>query len=101
MIMVHGRGGSGKDMLGLARLTAAPGMAVLAPHAAGNTWYPFRFLEPPARNEPGLSSALAVIGGLLAEAAAQGIPGERVALAGFSQGACLVLEHGSCPPALR
>lgn len=94
-ILLHGRGGSGEDMLGLAGLIAPPGMAVLAPNAAGQTWYPFRFLEPPARNEPGLSSALAVIEDLLARLTAQGLPAERIALAGFSQGACLALEFAS------
>ena len=89
LILVHGRGGSAADMLGLARHVAAPGMAWLAPEAAGNTWYPHRFLEPVARNEPFLSSALAVLEDLVARS---GLPPERVALLGFSQGACLALE---------
>nr|WP_235913779.1 dienelactone hydrolase family protein [Pseudoroseomonas coralli] len=89
LILVHGRGGGAADMLGLARHVAAPGMAWLAPEAAGNTWYPHRFLEPVARNEPFLSSALAVLEDLVA---GSGLPPERVALLGFSQGACLALE---------
>ena len=89
LILVHGRGGDAADMLGLAAHVAGPGIACLAPEAAGNTWYPHRFLEPPARNEPWLSSALSVLDDLVART---GLPPERVALLGFSQGACLALE---------
>jgi predicted esterase len=67
-------------------------MAYLAPQAAGNTWYPYSFLSPIARNEPGLSSGLQVIADLVAEVEAAGIPAERIALGGFSQGACLASE---------
>ena len=66
MIMIHGRGASAEDMLGLANEVDRPGFAYLAPQAAGYTWYPNSFLEPIASNEPGLSSGLAVIASLLA-----------------------------------
>ena len=69
-----------------------PDLAYLAPQAAGNTWYPFSFLAPIADNEPGISSGIAAIGDLVAEIVESGIPNERILLAGFSQGACLVLE---------
>jgi predicted esterase len=71
------------------------GMAFLAPQAAGNTWYPYRFLEPAERNEPWLSSALGLLADLLGHVAAAGIPPERTALLGFSQGGCLALEYGA------
>ncbi len=92
MIMVHGRGATAEDILMLAEELARPGFAYLAPEAAGNTWYPNSFLAPIASNEPGLSSALALIASLLAQANDAGIPAERVVIAGFSQGACLLLE---------
>ncbi len=92
LILLHGRGGDAAGMLGLADLVAPPGTACLAPKAAGNTWYPYRFTEPMARNEPYLGSALSVLGSLVDQAAAAGVAPERIALLGFSQGACLALE---------
>jgi predicted esterase len=92
MVMVHGRGGTADDILGLSDELAVPGFAYLAPQAAGNTWYPFSFLSPIEQNEPGISSGLAVIGDVLATIQRAGIPAERTMLLGFSQGACLSLE---------
>jgi phospholipase/carboxylesterase len=89
---VHGRGGDAEEMLGLAGLVASPTMACLAPQAAGSTWYPYRFTEPVARNEPYLSSALSVLNDLVDRLVGEGLPAERIALLGFSQGACLALE---------
>ena len=43
-------------------------------------------------NEPWVGNALATIGAAVALAEDGGVPVERVALAGFSQGACLVAE---------
>jgi predicted esterase len=92
LIAIHGRGGGAEDIMALAREVAPPGVTILAPQAAGNTWYPYRFLEPTERNEPYLSSALRIVADLIAQLGEQGIPSERVALLGFSQGACLALE---------
>jgi predicted esterase len=47
------------------------------------------------QNEPGLSSGLAVLRGLLDDAADAGIKTDRVVLFGFSQGACLSLEFAA------
>src|SRR5882757_2873882 len=93
VILVHGRGSSPHDIAGLADVIPGGGLAFLAPAATGGTWYPQRFLAPLERNEPWLSSALNVIDQLVAEALAAGIASERIGLAGFSQGACLVLEY--------
>ena len=95
VVMIHGRGASADDILALAEELDRPDLAYLAPQAAGNTWYPFRFLEPIARNEPYLSSALGVVGAVVARAGTAGIPPERVVLLGFSQGACLALEYAA------
>lgn len=95
MIMVHGRGATAESILALAGELPQPGFAFLAPQAAGNTWYPNSFLAPIPSNEPGLSSGLAVIAGLLAQLAGAGIPPEQTILLGFSQGACLSLEFAA------
>lgn len=95
IIALHGRGAGAEDIVGLAQEVAPSGVAILAPQATSNTWYPYRFLEPMERNEPYLSSALRRVGELIAEVQARGIPAERIALLGFSQGACLALESAA------
>lgn len=95
MLMLHGRGARAEDILSLAGQFAQPGFAYLAPQAAGNTWYPNRFLVPIAENEPWLSSALELAGEVLIQITASGIPPERTILLGFSQGACLTLEFAA------
>lgn len=96
MLLVHGRGASADDILALGRALAGDasdsGIAILAPQAGGGTWYPDSFMAPIHRNEPWLSSALALLGRLLDEVAAAGISPERTIVAGFSQGACLATE---------
>jgi predicted esterase len=98
MIMVHGRGASAEDMLGLAREFRAADVAYLAPQAAGRTWYPYSFLSPLPDNESGITSGLEVIAGLVDGLVARGIPHARIALLGFSQGACLSLEFAARHP---
>jgi predicted esterase len=92
MVMLHGRGASAQDILTLADPLDEPGFAFIAPQAAGNTWYPYSFLSPLEKNEPWLSSALEMIGNLLARLEDKDFPAEKVILMGFSQGACLALE---------
>ena len=94
-ILIHGRGASAEDILGLAREFALPDIAFLAPEAAGHTWYPYSFLSRTEQNEPGLSSALLVLDGLVQHLGQEGILPERVVLMGFSQGACLTLEFAA------
>lgn len=93
MILLHGRGATAQSILPLAGELYHPDFVYLAPQAAGNQWYPNRFMTPLAGNEPYLSAALAVVGGLVGQLGQAGIPPEKVVLAGFSQGACLALEY--------
>jgi predicted esterase len=93
--MVHGRGARAEDILSLADEFARPDFAYLAPQAAGNTWYPNRFIAPMEDNEPWLSSALDFVGDVLKHIHEAGIPYERTVLLGFSQGACLTLEFAA------
>lgn len=92
LIMIHGRGGDARDILGLAAHLNVADFALLAPDAANNTWYPYSFMAPPAQNEPWLSSALDLLKYLADEVKQQGIPTENIYFLGFSQGACLTLE---------
>jgi predicted esterase len=92
MIMVHGRGATASSILTLAAELRHPEYVYLAPEAADNTWYPYSFLMPMERNEPGLSSGLQALRDLLDHVERSGIPPERTMFLGFSQGACLALE---------
>jgi predicted esterase len=49
-------------------------------------------MAPRATNEPGLSSALTMLDGLVESLIARGFPAHKIVLLGFSQGACLTSE---------
>jgi phospholipase/carboxylesterase len=98
MIMVHGRGASAEDILGIAAELPNPNFIFLAPQAAGAQWYPNRFIVPTRQNQPWLDSALAKVDSLVTQVTSAGIPANRVFLLGFSQGACLALEYGARHP---
>ena len=95
MLMLHGRGARAEDILSIAEQLAQPGFAFLAPQAAGNTWYPNRFLVELSENEPWLSSALSLVADTLGQITRAGIRTEQIMLLGFSQGACLTLEFAA------
>lgn len=99
LILLHGRGASARGLQPLAAAVAPAGTSVLAPQADGNTWYPNRFLFPRTTNEPWLSNALARVEALVRRVEQAGIPRDRVVVAGFSQGACLAVEHVARHPA--
>ena len=101
MILVHGRGASAEDVLSLAGEFATTDVAYLAPQAAGHTWYPYSFLSPMEDNEPGITSGLGVLAGIIEGLTARQIPPARIALLGFSQGACLSLEFAASNGLLR
>jgi phospholipase/carboxylesterase len=92
VILLHGRGASAEDILGLATEMYDERFAYLAPQAAGHSWYPNSFLAPLEKNEPWLSSALAKVGTIVQQAVAGGVSRDRIFLCGFSQGACLSSE---------
>jgi predicted esterase len=92
IVLLHGRGGSADDILGLASAFNLENVAYLAPEAAGHTWYPLSFMAPRDANEPYLSSALAKVGSVVDSIQAAGLQRHRIVIAGFSQGACLSTE---------
>ncbi len=95
VLLVHGRGATASDILTLGPELHQDGILWVAPQASGRTWYPFSFLSPVATNEPGLSSALSVLDGILGEAEHHGLTSDRIVLMGFSQGASLSLEFAA------
>ena len=99
VIMIHGRGAGPANILSLVPLIHQPGVAFHAPAASGGTWYPKSFMAPTEENEPGISSGIAVVHGLIDDAMNAGIPTERIMLLGFSQGACLTSTAAHRRPA--
>jgi predicted esterase len=95
VICVHGRGASAEDILGVAAALGTTDVTYLAPQAAGRTWYPNSFLAPIDDNQPALDSALGVLTRLVDGLEDANVGAERIALLGFSQGACLTLEFAA------
>lgn len=95
IILTHGRGGDAEDMMQLGLAIAEDDTALVALRAAHNTWYPERFMEPIAKNEPWLSSALQSVAEAIETVVEAGIKREYIMLLGFSQGACLTLEFSA------
>jgi phospholipase/carboxylesterase len=93
-IFVHGRNQSPEEMeAAVIRRLSTPDVAFALPRAAGKTWYNARAIDPltdatRAELAASLGGLAAVVTGLRARA--HSLP---LVLAGFSQGACLSLEH--------
>jgi predicted esterase len=95
LILLHGRGGSASDMAAFAAGLGLEGAEIAAPEAPGNSWWPFSFLAPASAMAPHLEAALATVDIAAAELEARGVPRGRIAVLGFSQGACLALEYAA------
>jgi predicted esterase len=99
VVAVHGRGAAPENILDVVPRIGLDDLAYVAPAAADRTWYPFSFMAEREKNEPGLSSALHVLQTIVADAVGKGVPFERIAILGFSQGACLTSEFAYRNPA--
>jgi predicted esterase len=95
LVLLHGRGGSAADILRLGAALGLPDLALAAPEAPGNSWWPTSFLAPAAQMEPFVARGLAAVDTAIAALEAEGLPRARIALAGFSQGGCLALEYAA------
>jgi predicted esterase len=98
LLLIHGRFGSSKEILGFAKHLDTAGWALVAPSAVGREWFPADIQAPLDSNEPWLGSALEAIRAILAELHDRGA--RRLAILGFSQGACLALEVAARNPGL-
>src|SRR5262249_14698110 len=77
-----------------ARLGHLDGVRWLLPGGDIQSWYPNRFSDPVESNEPFLSQAIQRCDAALDEASENGRLGpERLAIVGFSQGACIAAEY--------
>lgn len=95
LILLHGRGATAGDILGLESHLPLEKFALIAPQATNNTWYPNSFLAPIHENEPWLSSALEMLSNIMSDLRAQDFDSKDIYLLGFSQGACLCLEYAA------
>lgn len=93
LVMIHGRGSTAQNIVGLARELHVKDMSIYAPQATNNSWYPYSFMAPAEQNQPALDSALEIIGLLVQQIITDGIAEDRIFFAGFSQGACLTAEY--------
>ena len=93
LVLLHGRGSTARDVLGLTERFHRHGVAYVAPQARYNRWYPRSFLAPVESNETHLSSALAAVDAAVAGVVEGGVPLDHVVVCGFSQGACLAAEY--------
>jgi len=93
IVLIHGRGASAESILSLYPELGIESLAAVAPQAAGHTWYPHSFLAPLEANQPYLDSALNKIAAVVTDLLSRGVPSDRIAILGFSQGACLASEY--------
>ena len=84
LVMIHGRGGSARDILSLSADLNVDSFALVAPQAPGNSWYPQSFLSPRAENEPSLSNALKLIKDVVTDLEKEGFSKEQIYFLGFS-----------------
>ncbi len=99
-VLLHGRDQDVDVMLDVARRLDLADVAYVLPRAAGRSWYPGRYFDPPAAHAPYIEWALDACDEAVRIASSAG-RGEQVVLAGFSQGACVVAEwiaRGLRPP---
>ena len=98
LVLVHGRGATARSILPLYDEFGLDTLAAVAPQAAANTWYPNSFLAPIESNQPWLDSALRRLETIVSDLLHRGVASERIALLGFSQGACLTTEFAARNP---
>ena len=99
VVLLHGRGASAEDILGLGRELGNEDLAFFAPQAAEHSWYPYSFLAPIQQNEPWLTSALNRLASTIDDISNAGMERAKIVIAGFSQGACLATEFVARNPA--
>lgn len=93
VILIHGRTQGPADMFAIAERIDLADVPYIAVEAAGNSWYPDKFMAPLESNQPHLDFALERLEALVVELEGRGIPRESIVLLGFSQGACLACEY--------
>ncbi len=107
VILVHGYGADGNDLIGLAGLLGGvlSGTEFVSPNAPqpctmnpmGRQWFPIPYLDGSTEEamKEGMASAVTALDAFIdAEIARSGLPASKVALVGFSQGTMMSLHVG-------
>ena len=93
-ILLHGRSRTKQEMLDLATGLEIGGTRWIAPYADNGLWYPGRFMEPLASNEPFLTRSVERCHRLVSDAGEAGrLEPSQIFIVGFSQGACIAVEY--------
>ena len=105
VVLLHGYGADGNDLIGLAEAWRGPlpTTAFVAPHApqplpfeamGGRQWFDLTFRDASELRRGTLAAAPALDRFLDAQLARLGLPPDRLALVGFSQGTMMALHVG-------
>ena len=104
VILAHGYGSNGRDLIGLAPYfaRALPNAAFVSPNApqpvpgypGGHQWFPISRLDPELMAEGVRSAAPTLDGFIDVELARHALPASACALVGFSQGTMMSLHVG-------
>jgi phospholipase/carboxylesterase len=104
VILLHGYGSNGADLISLAPYwqEALPGAAFVSPNAiepvpqapGGYQWFPISQLDPQLMEQGARAAAQSVDRFIDRELEKYGLPPERLALVGFSQGTMMALHVG-------
>src|SRR5258708_19165980 len=103
VVLVHGYGADGQDLIGLASrwqgllptvAFAAPNAPARVPGGPGYQWFPISRIDPHEMQKGVEVAGPALDAYLDGELARLGLPPERLALVGFSQGTMLALHLG-------
>tara|TARA_B100001123_G_C15192593_1_gene980018 strand:+ start:289 stop:990 length:702 start_codon:yes stop_codon:yes gene_type:complete len=108
VIWLHGLGADGHDFAPVAKMLARPGRRFILPHAPSMpvtinggmwmpAWYDILSMDPGARDSPRESAddvikSANLVNNLINNEIKNGIPENRIVLAGFSQGGALALH---------
>lgn len=99
IVLAHGRGGYSDDILRVFHQLGLHDVAVIAPQAPGNSWWPSSFLAPMPQLRPDVEASLVTMNAAISTLMADGLLPSQIWLGGFSQGACLALETYARHPA--
>ena len=105
LVWMHGLGADGHDFVSVVPVLDRPDLRVILPHAPVSpvtvnggapcrSWYDIRHLAPgPGReSEPDIRRSAKALEAIVASQRAAGIPADRIALVGFSQGGAMALH---------
>jgi phospholipase/carboxylesterase len=73
-------------------------VSYVLPASEGSGWYEGRYFDTRAENEPAIDDALEAVEAAVAGLVAADMPTDRIVLAGFSQGACVLADFLALRP---